>query len=97
MKNARRDNSRYIDGEVPTWKNVSDPVLEKRFGKRHTCNRKNQWTRSLFFITRKAVGNKFDMFWKNINFLDACFSKNFRSSSGISAKNGDPKGRHVPS
>ena len=53
MPPLRRGNSRYIDGEVPTWENFFDPVLEKGLEKDIPVL-KNQCTKSLFFITKTA-------------------------------------------
>ena len=46
-------NSRDIDGEMPTWKIIFDPVLKFVWKKIHLFW-KNKCTRSLFFISRKV-------------------------------------------
>ena len=46
-------NIKYIDWEVPTWKNSFDPVPEKVLEK-DVPVLKNQGTKSLFLTTRRA-------------------------------------------
>ena len=52
MHTGGRGNSRFIDGEVPTWENVFDPVLEKI----HTCSGKINAQGHCFSLPRELLG-----------------------------------------